>query len=322
MKRIPLLSLLLCSCLPCFAQWQWRLARKPQPSAAPATWQFAQGSYAGNGSDNRAITVGFQPKVVIIFNGSGNGKEVMRFASMAGDLALYPAAGGGGAGLIKSLTTDGFTVGTDLSVNYTGGSITYYWMALAGTNVATGTYTGNGTSQGLTGAGFAPTSAAVISAVAVNQLGVVKSASLGGTNSVGLDGGTGLIASGAISSLDADGLTVGSSAKVNTNGSTYYWWAWKNTSGKSNSGSYTGTGVAHDITGSGFQPTGVYVKIQGAASPCSTTASEPASAATDLSSMGSDTASITALVADGFTVGTDTKTNNGSFSYLWWSFKP
>ena len=115
------------------------------------------GSYVGNGQDNRAITgLGFQPDVILLRSG-GTAVPIIRTSTMAGDAAKI--AGDLGAlqpNLVQSLSSDGFTVGTDARVNESG--TTYYWVAMrAGSDLTVGSYTGNGTNnRPITGVGFQP----------------------------------------------------------------------------------------------------------------------------------------------------------------------
>ena len=87
--------------------------------------QVISGSYTGNATDGRSITgVGFQPDVVIVKSAS-TGIAVLRTSSMSGD-NTKPMTGATAltANQIQSLTSDGFTVGTDSAVNAS--STTYY----------------------------------------------------------------------------------------------------------------------------------------------------------------------------------------------------
>ena len=84
---------------------------------------------------------------------------------MTGD-AAKPLAGGNALSndRIQSLDADGFTTGKHTTVN--GNGHDYWWMAFktsAGV-LKVGSYTGNGTSQSITGAGFSPEYVATMSA--------------------------------------------------------------------------------------------------------------------------------------------------------------
>ena len=126
--------------------------------------RVASGSYTGTGVDNRAITgVGFQPDVVIVKSDDNSGVAEIRTSTMAGD-NTKPMTGNTAltANLIQSLTSDGFTLGTDNAVNRNNRA--YDWVAMKSYtgHMALGSYTGNGTSKSITGLGFSPEYAMVL----------------------------------------------------------------------------------------------------------------------------------------------------------------
>jgi hypothetical protein len=179
------------------------------------TLRMATGSYSGDGVDNRAISTGFQPDFVIV---KADTLQVgaARTSSMTGDNAK-PLIGATGltANLIQSLTATGFTLGTSAAVNASG--TTYRWIAFkAGTGaLKVNSYTGNGTSQSIAGAGFSPEYAIVMSADvdwAIQRFS--------GMSTTFRFDGTGVAS--AISSLDPDGFSVGSAAEANVSGRTYH----------------------------------------------------------------------------------------------------
>src|SRR5258705_7730257 len=90
--------------------------------------EMAFGTYVGNGATSRSITIaGFQPDTVIIKSSGGN-LGVMRTASMVGDATKQLTAGSGlQSDRIKSLNSNGFTIGSHNEVNNNGTS--YYWIA-------------------------------------------------------------------------------------------------------------------------------------------------------------------------------------------------
>ena len=137
--------------------------------AATAASQTATGSYTGDGVAGRAISIGFRPDIVIIkvdyedTVDNNNSSGMIRTSTMTGDntkpfLGTQVLA----PNLIQSLDATGFTVGHDIMVNGAlaacgGSNCTYYWVAFrADANTAVGGYTGNGTTQSLTGFGFSP----------------------------------------------------------------------------------------------------------------------------------------------------------------------
>lgn len=84
-----------------------------------------QGTFTGNGADNRSITgIGFQPDVVILKNRATTDAAVLRTSAMSGDLS-GPLTGATAADLIQSLDLDGFTVGTAAAVNGSTNAIDY-----------------------------------------------------------------------------------------------------------------------------------------------------------------------------------------------------
>ena len=119
--------------------------------------RLVTGSYVGDGVDDRQIAgLGFQPALVLV-RSNGADPVIMRTSTMVGDAskvlsevtALQPD-------LVQSLDADGFTVGTDARVN--GAGVTYYWTVMkAGSDLAVGSYVGNGAdNRSLSGLGFQP----------------------------------------------------------------------------------------------------------------------------------------------------------------------
>ena len=90
-------------------------------------WQVATGTYTGDGVDDRAIAVGFQPTVVMIKR-SGPQGTVVRTSTMVGDVTkMYDGANPLQTDRIQSLTATGFTIGTANGVNAAGTQ--YSWVA-------------------------------------------------------------------------------------------------------------------------------------------------------------------------------------------------
>jgi hypothetical protein len=118
----------------------------------PGAIKMASGTYTGDATDNRAITVGFQPDFVIVKD-ANNTEGAGRTSTMVGD-ASKPMGSltAFTADHIQALTATGFTIGTNNRVNRNGR--TYHWTAFKANSQAmkVGTYTGNGTTQSITGA--------------------------------------------------------------------------------------------------------------------------------------------------------------------------
>jgi phage protein U len=93
-----------------------------------ASPQVSQGSYTGNGLDNRSITgVGFQPQMVWVKRDDAQA-STWRPASALGDTSLYWSATAAAADRIQALQADGFQVGTNAQVNTN--AMVYYYLAL------------------------------------------------------------------------------------------------------------------------------------------------------------------------------------------------
>ncbi len=233
----------------------------------PALAQTVTGTYVGNGTAGRAITgLGFRPDVVIIKGydfdaGLTLTSTVMRTSTMAGDntkpLVLDNALTGN---LIQSLTPDGFTIGGGRQVNQSG--ITFFWVAFkANADLKVGTYVGDGTaSHSITGLGFSPEYAIVMSGGARRAIHACSTAPAG--RSYEFDQAAKYL--NQITALGADGFTVnhdGAQPYVNESGVVYHYVAWNESAGKVKVGSYAGNGVDNrSISGVGFQPEYLIVK--------------------------------------------------------------
>lgn len=183
------------------------------------------GSYSGNGSDNRSITgVGFEPEMVWLY-GSNNSAPACRFGAQTGDNSFrYGGVLGQYANAIQAMESDGFQLGNVNEVN--AGAATYYYVAVRNLSDAfvTGSYTGDGVDdRGITGIGFEP------------EL-VLIHRDAGGYNSCWTSTGHGADdtsinensqanAANLIQSLDSDGFTIGTAAKVNSNSTPYFYMA-------------------------------------------------------------------------------------------------
>lgn len=284
-------------------------------SSSQFSLRFASGSYTGNGSDGREITgIGFKPDVVLV-KGDNTQIAVMRTSTMSGDLSK-PMSGDEAAiaNAIESLTSNGFTVGTHARVNQGGATPpTYYWAAFErGRQLKLGSYTGNGTSQSITGLGFQPDCVMVLSEGA-NEA-IHRIADMTSTFQFGIDKGD----STQITSLDANGFSVGSSANANANGTKYHYLAFDKAAGIVTTGGYAGNGVASGVTGIGFQPQFVLIRAN------DTTTNRRAvwrsnthsgDSSSYFSSIANSSNLITALNPDGFSVGTDGNVNASGIDY-------
>jgi hypothetical protein len=212
---------------------------------AVAEVRVAVGSFVGNAADNRdiAVTPVFPIKALFL---KGSGATQMHFTTdtMGADLtAGLMAAGVWAADLVQSLGTGTFQVGTGDNVN----AVTYDYVALGGSGVTTGTYTGDAADgRNLTiSPAFAP---AFVTIVRNNSsTGSWRSAATAGDLSCRW--GNLNCAADFIQALNSDGFQLGTNAAVNNSGSSFAYVAVAASPGAEWTGSYTGDAADNrDIT--------------------------------------------------------------------------
>lgn len=284
--------------------------------------RVVSGSYDGNNNDNRAITgVGFQPDLVIV-KSSASQTAVFRSSTMSGDASKPVSATGLTANLIQSLDADGFTVGNDSRTNTAAGGAVFTWTAFKASDgvMKLGTYTGNGAaSRSITGAGFSPEYAVLMSAGAHSPLERIT----GMTRSFRFESDIGV--TNGITSLDADGFTVGANTASNASGTVYHYVLWNERASQVKTGSYTGDGTTgRSITGTGFTP--YYMTVRANDTATGRAGVHRSQAVSGTSSLrydaaANDTNAITALQSDGFQVGSNPATNANAVNYRYVAFR-
>lgn len=298
---------------------QGRIRADIPASIAPPT--YASGKYTGDGSDDRSITgVGFQPDVVII-KADDNKLAVIRTSSMAGDSAKPIKNQALASNLIQALDSDGFTLGTDAKVNSSG--VTYYWSAFMAKpgEIKVGYYSGIGSAQSIDGVGFAPEAIMVIPAT--NDETNLTTTAMPAGLSIQLDTETGNV--DRITSIDADGFSVGTGPPANKDLDMYHYIAWNSVAGKMAVGLYSGDDSDdRSITGVGFEPEFVIVKADSNVTSVQRPNSIDAGADQSLNflNQASFANGIQGLEPDGFEVGSDTTVNAASTNYYWLAFRP
>lgn len=289
-------------------------------STATKFGRVATGTYTGNGVDNRAITgIGFAPEAVIV-KGAGPSLAILRTSTMTGDASKRFDASAIATNQIESLAADGFTIGTDGTVN-TSGAV-YAWVAFDAfpARLAVGTYTGSGVARSITGLDFSP------EYVVVAGAGTTTLAQRSSTMTAAFAFANTAMAATAISSLDADGFSVDASIATNANLTVYHYLAWNANPGTMATGLLIGNGLDNwSITGVGFSPQYVVVKRAATGSACEEGVQRPAALAGDDTAYFAATANtfnaIQALQADGFQVGTDCRVNTLLSIYNWVAFR-
>jgi hypothetical protein len=279
----------------------------------PGAIKMASGTYAGDASDNRTITVGFQPDFVMVKD-TGNSEAAARSSTMTGDVSKPMASlAAFGADQIQSLTANGFTIGTDNRVNRN--NRTYHWVAFKANSQAmkVGTYNGNGTTQSIAGVGFQPELVILMG----NNAQRAAARYSGAARTYGFDASTGVTT--GVTAFGADGFSVGAAAEANSNGVAYHYVAFNSFANSIDVGSYAGNNTdSRDITTPGFQPEFVMVRADDTATGRSANW-HPSSLAGDSTQLFTATAAgtnrIQALQATGFQLGTSTDVNANTVSY-------
>jgi len=198
-----------------------------------------EGSYTGDGTDNRNIDgLGIAPAWLFIKNDTSvtdtSRRAVMSTDQHNGDLASFPSDTVTDLpNYIQQLRSDGFQTGTGPGVNEAGA--TMYWFAFSGVppqpagtgtfKMITGTYTGTGVTQTISGVGFTP-DLIILKDTAANYM-LFRTSLMAGDRTAYLSAAASDFTAG-ITSTNADGFTIGTSGLVNTTGNTYHWQAFGN----------------------------------------------------------------------------------------------
>jgi hypothetical protein len=302
---------------------------------------MAQGTYAGNGVDNRNVVaaLGFEPDMVLVKNSNSatvnNRRAVMNITQSYGDNSNYFGdAVENSVNFIQLLQSNGFQIGSGVNVNQN--LNTFYWFAFGGSpdpsgasgtfTMKTGTYTGNGANRSITGIGFQPD--LVIIKDNTTQLAVFRTSMMREDITAHMSGATADFALG-ITSFTADGFNLGTSAITNSNGLTYQYQAFGNAYNPyTNSGAndfavglYYGNGIDNrNIIELPFNPGLIAMKRNAA-----TVAMFRVSANTgDQSNYFGATAQATNLIqsftGNNFQIGTGAEVNTAASNYRWFAF--
>lgn len=281
------------------------------------SFRFAQGTYTGDGTNGRAITgLGFAPKMVVIKGDTAT----------KGVAAICTTTSGGkqttnsGTSRIDSLDAGGFTVSYNATdaTNVNENGTTYYWYALGGTYVTASTFSGTGASNPITGLGYTPGLVFVLPGSNTDTRWRATN-----TNAHGLGGSHDETTT--ITSLDANGFTMGTSVDVNANGTTYNYVAVNAAAANLVSASYAGDGNDNrnlPAVAMGFTPALVNIHAratQAGVFKVTALAGDAALAYSSLASAANEIQSLTP-VAGKFQVGTDNTANNNALTYDWFAF--
>jgi hypothetical protein len=219
-----------------------------------------------------------------------------------GALASLVGAGLAWAAFVSTTSNEGNTFTASMCFNNT-------------QRMSTGSYTGDGVTGRAITTGFKPD--LVMIKADTNQFAVARTSTMSGDVSKAMSG-TSALAANRIRSITATGFTVGTTPQVNGSGTSYRWVAMKAGCGL-RVGSYTGNGSAsRAISGVGFQPELVAVMSAENRDPVKRFAGMTRSFA--FSTGTGLTTAITALDANGFTVGNAAETNSNGTTYHYAAF--
>ncbi len=289
----------------------WESNNSSEVSASLGALRLSQGSYVGNGADNRSITgTGFAPDVVIVKCDCGQAAAI-RTALMPGDAAkIISTSSALQADVIQSLDANGFTIGTSNKVNQN--TDTYYWTALkAGTSLKLGSYAGNGAdNRSISGVGFQPD---WVVTMGDGEESWFRPSLLTGDASYRMEGQDDF--TNRIQAIQSDGFQLGSNANVNASGVTFYYIAFKSVGGVVAEGSYAGNNTDNRSIAVGFQPAFVWVKrsVNNAGVIRIASMSGDNSAPWDAATAANN---IQAIEPGGFQVGTHDRVNNSAGTYF------
>ena len=189
-------------------------------------------------------------------------------------------------------------------------------VGTASAGVASGRYVGDGSaSRAIAGVGFRP-DVVIVKGDSGSVRAVVRTATMASSKEMT---GAAAATAGYVLSLDADGFTVGSNARVNQAGVAYYWIAFQTTPGESRTGSYIGDGFDNrPITGLGFTPSYVIVIPENVYPVYHR--SSPMQESYSFDNTTGQLNHIQSMIADGFQIGTDWDVNHGgdTYHYLAW----
>jgi len=291
---------------------------------AEGTFASISGTYVGDGNARIIDNLGFSPDLVII-KASSTQQSVFSTRIMGGDSTAYlGSATANFAGGITTFSPDGFTIGNNATVNSSG--VTYVWTAYGNawnpetnsgaSDFVIGAYYGNGIdSRNITRIPFQP------DFVTIKRSGATAGAWRSSEHSGDRSSYFAALADPAnvVQSLAGDGFQIGTSAYANTNANLYWYFAFA-TGTNFAVGTYSGTGVAHNIDTS-FEPDHIWVKQTGAVQGIMRTASTTGATSFPFINTALLNNAITGFYTSGFSVGTNAAVNTSgtnNYHYAIW----
>ena len=298
------------------------------------------GTYTGNGatSGTRAITgIGFQPKFMFVW--SADTVEIYpayvyesAITGLGACLGFWGENGWASSTSVydtfNSLDSDGFTIKCGSSTAASAKSlnknaVTFYYLALGGADVYSGTYTGNATdNRSITGVGFQP---AFVWTMGGSDHSFFKDSGSGSSTDTSSSPYNVADVANGIQALETDGFQVGTyntgARTVNVNLRVYYYVAVK-ASADFYSGQYTGNGSDNrDITAPGFQPNYIWIKDTNTAGSAMRSSDMSGDNSKYYRSSGFAADRIQSFISTGFQIGTAAEVNTNTRTYNYFTLK-
>jgi len=188
-------------------------------------------------------------------------------------------------------------------------------------SLQTGYYVGTGQEKSITGAGFRP-DLVIIKSDASSGRAVWKSSAMAGDSTAYFENAA-VNFSGAISSLDNDGFSIGTNSLVNTANVRYTWVAFSGSGGADfKVGSYSGDGnTSREVTDVGFQPDLVFVKADFAARAVWRSSAMPYDVSQHFYTAAQVASRIKGFTSQGFIAGSAAEVNQSGSDYFYVAFK-
>ncbi len=306
-----------------------------------------EASFPETGGPDLTYNGGSSDAFVARVNPAGTALFFCTYLGGSGDEYAYAVAVDGlGAAYVAGTTTSTEatfpeTVGPDLTHNGPGSNDAFVAKIQSSVmQVKTGQYVGNGSTQSITGLGFSPDYVMVTSAETWGRAAVVTTRSMSSNVSNALDAFAYAPLTNRITSLDADGFSVGHPAThapnndvtrstsapyhcVNHSGVVYYWTAFQAADGEMKVDKYVGDGAGtKDVAGVGFQPDYLIVFPASGAYPTHRSSTMTGNINFVFDGAAGRANQIVALQADGFQVGStgfsNFNTSGATYHYVAW----
>lgn len=291
-----------------------------------ANLEIAVVKYTGTGAVSHKTDLTTLPPKFALLNASGQ-QGIVGMPHMLGRVFAPATNVANLANAITQIGDGGVVLGTSSYAN--AAATTYYGLVIAARGseaVYTGRYRGSGAAGNVQSGHFPHVPDIVLSACSTNATGTCAMrtranttafcALLSAANSLNI----------LITDLLDDGISVGTSSSVNGSTHTYDYLSLKATSGAIAYGSYSCTGVQQSISGAGFDPDCVLVKVSSQTTPTTAVMATTDMIADGVSGMYLGTAAnpadaILSLDSDGFTVGASASVNESGKTAFWIAFK-